>query len=235
MSDREFNFNFTAETSELTIRMGEAPKIHDPKVYNETGTIEAPGNYLKVIGCDNKKASVVYSKTSGNKFITLLTDPNSVFGNEISGEIKDNPDLSNFSINGNKVYDLKSIKDFLRRNRLYFDSAQEYTSVITSLNDFRFSQKTDGKIQDDRRSNTSVQIQKTTNVEDMKFEFKLNIPVYKGFPNSTFRVEIYMDLSDAAVKFWFESIELIELQKILADKAIEEQLKLFEGYLLIEK
>jgi len=234
MSDKEFHFNIQTQGPECIIRMGEAPRIYDPKVYITTGTIEAPGNYLKVIGCDNKKASVVYSKT-GAKFITLLTDPNSVFGNEISGEIKENPDLSNFGINTNKLYDLKTIKDLLRRNRFYFDSVDEYTSVITSLNDFRFSQKTDGKIQDDRRSNSSVQIQKTTNIEDMSFEFKLNIPVYKGFCNSVFRVEIYMDLSDAAVKFWFESIELVELQKTLADKAIEEQLKIFKGFLLIER
>jgi hypothetical protein len=228
-----------AEGKTLIIRTGNAPKLLDdiaPSPVRLSGTIDAPAEFYKKRKglTDPNRCHVVYDKLKGT--IKLVIDEQYESKNFIiEGSVIENPDLLAFKINRgqNSYWQPKELHEFLKLNRAYFSDREAHAKILASLQNFKA--KIQHEIEDvnnNRGNDTQVRI--TTLENQFAENFVLNIGIYKGKAKSTFRVDVCCRVRDRNVEFWFESVELKEIQMTAIDTLMEEQLKTFEGIVCIE-
>lgn len=218
---------------ELIIRQGQAAPVTQPSDVILDGTIEAPGEFIKKRKAliDLDRAIIEVNRKAGK--IVFDSDPSYKFHAVVAGHISQNVDLEKFNINRNKLYSRKELVNLLRMNRIFFESREEHSKLISQLSDLNFSQNVDGNIADDRRGNAKIAIDKKTNI-NVEISFKLKIPIYAGFEPSVFRVEILLDVTDSEAKFWLESVELEELKERIKNEAIDKELQTMKEFVIIE-
>lgn len=223
----------------LIIRTGEAPKLLDdiePSAVRLKGTIDAPAEFYKKRKhlTDPNKCHVLYDKLKGT--IKLVVDEQFDTKNFIvEGSVIENPDLLAFKINRaqNSYWQPKELQEFLKLNRAYFTDREAHAKILASLQNFKA--KIQHEIEDvnnNRGNDTQVRI--TTLENQFAENFVLCIGIYKGQSKSTFKVDVCCRVRDRNVEFWFESVELKEIQMTAIDTLMAEQLKAFDGIVCIE-
>jgi hypothetical protein len=63
----------------------------------------------------------------------------------------------------------------------------------------------------------------------------LQIPIFSGEANETFRVEIGLEATDGSIRFWLESTELAELIDERKESIIEEEIENCQDFVIIHK
>lgn len=69
----------------------------------------------------------------------------------------------------------------------------------------------------------------------MQESFTVNMPIFKGLPNFSFKIDILCEVTSGDVVVWLESKELMELQKSQLSTVIDEELKAFQDIVCIEQ
>jgi len=121
---------------EIIIRNGDAlPQVEERVKLTETGSIKAPANYVEVIGFDNTKAVVVFSREKME--INFKEHPRHTFGADITGKLLLNPELVAFKIDTKDgIYTPKDLSDFLKRNAHHFISKSDNGTLVSGLRNF---------------------------------------------------------------------------------------------------
>ena len=220
--------------NELIFRQGTAPDIEVPKQYAFAGNIDSPGNFFedrtarKLFNPDT--SNVVLDKR--NLKIVLTENEKSPKANVIIGTLKENPDLTLFRIWGQPEWGLAEMIKFLRKNKRFFKSKEEFDRTIKNLSEYTYKREVQGTEKDDRKGNVKVAFeQKLT--QNIKLEFTLCIPIFEGYFVKSFRVEIIPEVTDGGSKFWFESVELIELKEKELESIFIGEEKRFKGLLIL--
>jgi hypothetical protein len=220
----------------ITHREGEAPEIEVPQQLKYDGNIDSPGNFFAL---RNNKSLIErdISHVSIDKralTISLIIDEKHSKRTEIIGTLKKNPDLEGFGI-WSKVYRHEEIIQFLRKNRRFFKSKVEYDKILKELSAFKYERNQAGKVVNDRKGNVEDNFKQVLN-QNVSLELSLSIPLFEGFSEKTFHVEIFPEITDAnGIRFWFESIELIELQDSEATVIFDREIKRFKDILIMYK
>ena len=218
MEGEKMNVNVKLEGKELIIRHGMAPDIEVPKQFVFSGNIDSPGNFYE----DREQRKLFNPDTSNvildkrNLKIILTENEKSPKANIVIGTLKENPDLTAFRIWGQPEWGLAEMIKFSRKNKRFFKSKEEFDRTVKNLSEYTYKREVQGTEKDDRKGNVKVAFeQKLT--QNIKLEFTLSIPLFEGYADKSFRVEIIPEVTDGGSKFWFESVELIELK----DKELE--------------
>lgn len=226
-------------TGEIIIREGEAPKVVYPQSVSVDGDIRTVRVFIggrkalaNLQGVNAETALVTVNKEKGT--ILLQTDPNSVYSSTVRGTLLTSDELALFNINGSTTFTQKDLIKVLKFNRIHFADPQQQQDLLQKYMAFTFSTSTEGHAKGDDRGNKSAAVTKavTTNLPT---NFTLKIPIYKGERSLTFQVEICLDVTDAGARFWFESVELHELQQTEKEIIFERELKAAEGLVVIYK
>jgi hypothetical protein len=168
------------------------------------------------------------------KTIKLEVDPQDAFGVTVTGILEDSEEIKQFCINQNKMFNREELVKLLRFARMQFSNVDVHDTVLKAYQKFNVQAHVQLQQENDTRGNRTNNLQKTveTNLPD---SFVLNIPIFKGQQNETFRVDICIDVTDASAKFWFESVELHELTQKRIDEIFAEQLKGCTDFVIINK
>lgn len=225
---------------DLTIRKGDAPRIHEPKAISYAGDIRTVGTFVEgrkqvdnLQKVNPSTTIVVVDKEKGT--IDLHTDPNDQFGSSAKGTLSISDELKIFSINENVQYSQKQLIKILKFNRIHFADPAVQEDLLKQYMAFSFNTKLDGHANlGDNQGNKSAAFAKTVDTNIPKF-FNLKIPIYKGERSLVFKVEICLDVTDSGATFWFESVELHELQQIEKELIFERELAKCEGLVIIHK
>lgn len=236
----DVKLNVTAENGTLTILNGKALDPVAPEVVELSGDIKTVSAFLKLrkengVGSqmvDPNKAVLIVDKHNGT--IELLTDPENKYGASVTGSLTPSEELAQFFINENKTFTREELVKLLKFSRLYFKSPAKHSDIVTAFQKLTSSIQVSNNASSDERGNKASEYIKnvTTNAPT---EFILNVPIYKGFPPATFRVEICLDVTDNSARFWFQSVELHELMLTMTEKIFEEELKAAEGMVIVYK
>jgi hypothetical protein len=228
--------------NEVIIREGKALEQKPPEKIKIDGDIRSISNFLKIRKhspgwehqfVDPNRVIVTVDKKA--MFIELETDPGNVYGTEITARLELSEELVKWGVQQGKIYSLKDLVKLFRFNRLDFDLADVGKQMEEAYMSFNIKQFIDFEQQQpDTMGNKKNSYEKRV---DMKLptKFKLNIPVYKGFPSLAFDVELCLNARDNAVDFWFESVELHELLITEKEKIFNEELKECEGFVIINQ
>lgn len=173
------------------------------------GTAQLPGALQHI-----DKDLAVITMDEANMTITLDVDPNNNFGTVVVGKLEFNPDLNAWFINKDKQFTREQLIALLKFNRRFFADASAHSIMLDAYQKLNLTGQTAMKNESDSRGNKDAAFRKTIDSSTIPTEFILNMPVFKGQPEKKFRVEVCLDATDASVRFWFESVELIEIIEV---------------------
>ncbi len=106
--------------------------------------------------------------------------------------------------------------------------------IVSNLGQFRANVNTEIQRMKDDRGNKKEMIE-TQIVTGLEMSFNLRMPVFKGSKPLTFRVDLCFEIRDSAVSVWMESPELAELTQDEVNRVIDEEVKFFQKYVVIEQ
>ena len=228
------------EGNVLTILEGKALELKHPVKIEIPGDIHSVSNFLKIrkeLGTGLQTIDIskaILFVNIKDRIIRLSTDPENAFGTIIQGELEVSDELKQFFINNNKTFAKTDLVKLLKFNKMYFADASKHASMVLAFQKVESTVNIKANESSDERGNKERAYVKevTTNAPT---EFILTIPIFKGFHQSTFRVEICIDVTDGSARFWFESVELHELMIRMIDEIFTEELKCAEGFVIINQ
>lgn len=230
------------EGNELIIREGQALPPVAPKRIAIAGDIRSVSAFVAkrdrmladagLQEINPERAVVTVDKEAMT--ITLELDPEYQYGTVVTAKLESNPDLKQFQINGNKTFKQKELVDLLKFSRLHFKDFDKHGTLLRAYQTFNAKAFIDMASESDNRSNKAQSYSKKVET-NLPTDFVMNIPIFKGQEKKRFHVEICFEVTDGGCNFWFESVELKELQDIESEKILREELKSCEDYVVIWK
>lgn len=243
----EIKLNVTTDNNEVIIRTGDAePVIPRRKSVEIKGNLNTPLNYLKhppkwfKDGEDNTIADSPFQfsnlKVDRDKMsITLVVDEGSEWESVYKGSLEFGDIYKRFGINSNKSFTTHELAELIKMHRSYFETKDIAMKLVSELRNFKA--KVDKQIEDadDMRGNKRVLYQQAVD-SNIPNDFKLNIPVFKGYESQHLELEISIDASDFSCRLISpEASDYVnELKNGLIDeqvaqiKELNETLKVFE-------
>lgn len=231
--DEQFNINVsTNEKGVLTILHG---KADDPmpreKALSIKGTLTAPFNYFagrQSILMAIKTACHIIVNTVQKTIKLVVNDKSGLATDMVSGELIDNPALSEWSINTTERYSPRDLVNHIRQRKYQFLNASDAVQLISELLAWHVKIEKEVKEFNDNRGNSLTSFETRITQIKLMDRFQLNIPVFLGYPKKTFTVEIGVEpVANGAVLFLI-SDQLAEMQATLVDEYIGDELKKFE-------
>jgi hypothetical protein len=229
----------TVEGNEIVWREGKAPDVVLPKALKVDGDIRSVGNFVEgrpVPGSDqsiNGDLTIITADMDKGTLF-LQTDPNSVYGTEVTGTLLESYELKPFGINSNKKFSQKDLVKLLKFSKNYFPHQEQHADMLLQYTKVEFKTSTTGHAAEDDRGNKSRAFDKKVETNLPTF-FTLKLPIYRGEDSKMFRVEICLEVTDAGATFWLESVELHEIQQIEKEVIFKRELARCAGLVIIHK
>lgn len=223
---------------ELIIREGDAPKLNQPEKVVLSGNIHSVKEFLAKgprYGTQEIRPGFAVVVTDFEQgFIQLKLDPESPIGCEVIGKLETAPELAPFGINKGKTFKREELVKLLRFSRLFFPDTERHAEIVTAFSKFNARAHYEMQQESDTRGNRTSNFEKKVHT-DLPLNFVLEMPIYKGFPNERFMVEVCLEVTDAGATFWFESVELAELLQVRKEAIFADQLIHCEAFPIINK
>lgn len=223
---------------ELVIRQGDAPKVQVPKKLELSGSIQGPVEFAtkRKADIDAKKTYVEYSYEKGT--IKLVVGEKDEVNTVVTGALEKTPQLQQLEVfTGSGMPKERTVTEMsrlLKFNKGLFAESDVATKMIESLAKLKI--KVDQTIEknDNERGNKKDNFEVSV-TSGIPLDFTLSVPLFKGFPNSKFKVEVCFDVRDRSISLWLESPELTELIYTETQKIIMNQTAQLTDYVMIEK
>lgn len=218
--------NYDGRPVEVIIREGKAPIALDEKEPQKVyilGTINTVYEWLsKRIDLIDKCQSHI--KVCRDKMtIALYENETNYYCNFIGGCLESSKEMNDFGINTDKSWEPSKLSMFLKMNRSFFTNKSENMELVSKLKKFKAN-----IIQDVERvkEENGNKIDCFSQVVDSNLpkSFKLNIPLFKGFPREEIEVETYADIDGREVSLSLVSAGANEVMEEYKNKVIDEQL-----------
>jgi hypothetical protein len=228
--------------NEIIIREGKALEQKPPEKIKIEGDIKSISNFLSIRkdnpGHEHQLVDpnrVIVTVDKKEMYIELETDPGNTYGTVVTGSLELSDELKKWGVQQGKMYTLKDLVYLFRMNKLDFDRGEVAVEMEKAYMSFNIKQFIEFEQQQpDQKGNRKNSFEKKVDM-DKPTQFKLNIPVYKGFPSTAFDVELCLNTRENTVDFWFESVELHELLITEKERIFNEELKSCEGFVIINK
>lgn len=228
------NFNFTPApgVSEIIIREGAAAVLHEPKALSYSGRLDSPRQFLdcKKEAYKPENATLVVDKT--NNTITFYGEEKATPTDTVMGKLERNPDLEEFKLNSDKAWSFQELHNFLKIRRYFFKDKEAHKTLLRNLLNFKTQVTTVIENKQDNSGNRLMMLEqkiKDNPLGDGKFV--LSLPLFKGYEDKAFTVEMSFSATDGAVHVYLLSDELIELlltEREMLMKAEEDYFRLWK-------
>lgn len=227
----------------LTILEGKALEQKYPEKIVLSGNIESIKNFLdkryngsvgkSLQEVDKEKAIVLVDAEAMT--MQLLLDPENCFGLEVTAELEHTVDLLQFQINSNQTFSREAMIKLLKFNKRHFADPLKHEELLASYMKLNLSGSTQIKSESDDRGNKDLAFKKIIDSQNIPHNFSLEMPIFKGQAVEKFKVEICLDVTNASVSFWFESVELAELIEVRKTQIFDKQLESCNDFVIIHK
>jgi hypothetical protein len=122
----------------------------------------------------------------------------------------------------------------LKFNKLFFPDVAKHAQMVKEFMKVTSSVSIKSSDSSDERGNKMREFVKEVET-NAPTDFALDIPIFKGFPNEKFKVNICVDAPEGSLRFWLESVELHELMQVRVDQIFEDELKAADGFVIVNK
>lgn len=185
----------TEEGQETIIRFGDALPLKEPKAVSISGTIDAPARWVEKRKDDIVSADAHVLVDRDHMSITLKTDENSAYSDQIKGTLTLSSEMQEFGINTGEYMSCFDMSDRIKQLRSYFETQQEAMKLVSELRNFKAKIDKELELSDDKRGNQ--RILKSQFVEsNLPKDFKIQLPIFKGMKKETIQVEVEINPND---------------------------------------
>lgn len=205
METKEIKVTVENGVKELIIRHGEAePVVKFRDSIKVLGNLSVVAAYLKnppkwfTAPGENGDAPIHYSSINVSRDkgrIVLIVDEGMQWESRYAGELAFEKAFLEFQINTGKSYTTFELADFIKMNRSYFESKDIAMRLVSELRSFKAKVDKELENADDNRGNKRVLISQIVD-SNIPNAFKLDMPIFKGYPKQLFEVEININASD---------------------------------------
>lgn len=215
--------------TEVLVRKGEAlnPKEHAPKSIKINGTLQSVNQFIAgkdYLFKDPQKSHLIINKTVGTLELHVGdTDPYTE--HVIKGSLERDQNLGAFKLNSDFRWSVAALVKFLRTMKFFFANKDEHKVLVESLQKWNAKIVTVLQEHNDQTGNSLMHLEKKVEEVQLKRKFKLNIPIFKGYPKVSFDVEIGLDPKSNAVDLYLISDELIELEYVQCEKHLADEIE----------
>ena len=185
----------TEEGQETIIRFGDALPLKEPKAVSISGTIDAPARWIEKRKDDIVSADAHVLVDRDHMSITLKTDENSAYMDQIVGTLTLSTEMQEFGINTGEYMSCFDMADRIKQLRTYFETQQEAMKLVTELRSFKAKIDKELELSDDKRGNQTI-LRAQTVESNLPKSFKVNMPIFKGTEKRTFEVEVKINPND---------------------------------------
>ena len=185
----------TEEGQETIIRFGDALPLKEPKAVSISGTIDAPARWIEKRKDDIVSADAHVLVDRDHMSITLKTDENSAYMDQIVGTLTLSTEMQEFGINTGEYMSCFDMADRIKQLRTYFETQQEAMKLVTELRSFKAKIDKELELSDDKRGNQTI-LRAQTVESNLPKSFKVNMPIFKGTEKRTFEVEVEINPKD---------------------------------------
>ena len=156
--------------------------------------------------------------------IVLYVDETSPYHSFVCGKLELSKEINDFGINTDKRWEPSKLSMFLKMHRAFFTNKDENMKLVSTLKNFKAKITQD--VQKEKEENGG-KIDCFTQVVDSNIPkaFKVNIPMFKGFPREEIEVETYADIDGRDVSLALVSAGANEIMEEYRNKVIDEQLE----------
>lgn len=220
-----------SDVDQIVIREGEARPDLAPKAIVISGTLKAPRQFLDAkteLYEANQCHLRIYKDVGCLELHIQDTDP--FTEHVIKGQLKGDTILAGFKINTDHRWTVQTFLKHIRMTAYYFEDRAQAAALILSLQKWSAKIETVIKEHQDKDGSSSMILEKKVNEVDLLRDFKLNIPVFQGYPKQKFTVSIGLDPASTKVDLYLISDELYELEPTLREKYIEAELQQFSNF-----
>lgn len=180
---------------DIVIRFGDALPLQEPKYVSIHGTIDAPARWVEKRKDDIVSADAHVLVDRDRMTITLNTDENIAYMDQIVGTLTLSTEMQEFGINTGEYMSCFDMADRIKQLRTYFETQQEAMKLVTELRSFKAKIDKELELSDDKRGNqTIMRAQKVES--NLPKSFKVNMPIFKGTEKRTFEVEVEINPND---------------------------------------
>ena len=219
--------NYKGEPVEIIIREGEAPKALDkkePLKVDVLGTITSPFEWLskRVDLIDQKSSHLLVDRDRMS--IALIIDEKDHYRSFICGKLECSKEMDEFGINTDKRWEPSKLSLFMKMHRAFFINKSDNMFLVSTLKNFKAKISQDvEKVKEENGSKVDCFSQVVDS--NLPKSFKVNIPLFKGFPREEIEVETYADVDGRDVTLTLVSAGANEIIEEYKNKVIDEQLK----------
>jgi hypothetical protein len=196
----ELKVTVESGVKELEIRTGDAGRIIESKAVNIVGIINTPLEYLKVRKqhIDFAIANIQVHREGLSIIISL--DENLDIESKISGILSLTQEFKNFGINSGKGWVPRELAEFIKMNRVCFESKDTANKLCAILSDVKI--RIDKVVEDQKGQQGKIRQLKEQTLKECNIpeNLTLEMPIFKGAKKSTFLVEIWINPDDLSVK-----------------------------------
>lgn len=185
----------TEEGKETIIRFGDALPLKEPKAVSISGTIDAPARWIEKRKDDIVSADAHILVDRDHMSITLKTDENSAYSDQIIGTLTLSSEMQEFGINTGESMSCFDMADRIKQLRSYFDTMQNAMKLVTELRNFKAKVDKELELNDDKRGNLRI-LRAQTVESNLPKSFVIELPIFKGMPKVTIEVEVEINPND---------------------------------------
>ena len=180
---------------DMVIRFGDALPLKEPKYVSINGTIDAPARWVEKRKDDIVSADAHILVDRDHMTITLNTDENNFYSDQIVGTLTLSTEMQEFGINTGEYMSCFDMADRIKQLRTYFETQQEAMKLVTELRNFKAKIDKELELNDDKRGNQMI-FKAQTVESNLPKSFKVNMPIFKGTDKRTFEVEVEINPND---------------------------------------
>ena len=180
---------------DMVIRFGDALPLKEPKYVSINGTIDAPARWVEKRKDDIVSADAHILVDRDNMTITLNTDENNFYSDQIVGTLTLSTEMQEFGINTGEYMSCFDMADRIKQLRTYFETQQDAMKLVSELRNFKAKVDKELELSDDKRGNQKI-LRAQTVESNLPKSFNVNIPIFKGTEKRTFEVEVEINPND---------------------------------------
>lgn len=181
--------------NDMVIRFGDALPLKEPKYVSIHGTIDAPARWVEKRKDDIVSADAHILVDRDHMTITLNTDENNFYSDQIVGTLTLSTEMQEFGINTGEYMSCFDMADRIKQLRTYFETQQDAMKLVTELRNFKAKIDKELELSDDKRGNQKILRAQTVD-SNLPKSFNVNMPIFKGTEKRTFEVEVEINPND---------------------------------------
>lgn len=214
-----------------TLLLGEAAKpLLPPAKLAYSGRLDTPRLFLTPKETNYVPVQCTFEVDAENNKVRFVgTEKSQESADIITGSLTLSEAIAQFKLNTGDRWSIAQLVELVKRMRPYFATQDAQVALLTRLRNWSIGVS---KTYEDMTSmeGNAKKVALTKVEGSAPDNFKLHLPIYKGYPKETFEVEFGVEADGSGVKLYMDSPQLLDLLLEKKEEYIQAEVEYFTRF-----